>query len=188
MGYAVLRGDQVERLAIADCGVIATAREGTNAQRLRALADALDALIGRHALRAVAVERLFFNKNVRTAMAVSEARGVALLCAARARVPVFEYTPHQVKLAVTGYGKADKKQVQDMVALLLRLERPIRQDDTADAVAVALCHAQGVAVGQLMERTAATLRARGPLPPGKGFARPSRTILRRGVEAPEPRT
>ncbi len=152
MGYAVLDGDALERLAIADCGVIATPRHGTNAERLRALADALDALIGRHAPGAVAVERLFFNRNVRTAMTVSEARGVALLCAARARVPVFEYTPHQVKLAVTGYGKADKKQVQDMLALLLRLERPIRQDDTADAVAVALCHAQGLRVAAVVER------------------------------------
>ena len=152
MGFAVLVGDRVERLAVRDCGVIATPRDGTSAERLRALADALDALLRRHAPRAVAVERLFFNKNVRTAMAVSEARGVALLCAARARVPVFEYTPHQVKLAVTGYGKADKRQVQEMLALLLRLERPIRQDDTADAVAVALCHAQGLPVAAVMER------------------------------------
>ena len=152
MGYAVLFGDDVERLAIASCGVIGTPREGSNAERLVALADALDALLARHAPSAVAVERLFFNKNVRTAMAVSEARGVALLCAARAGVPVFEYTPHQVKLAVTGYGKADKKQVQEMLALLLRLDAPIRQDDTADAVAVALCHAQGRRVAGVLER------------------------------------
>ena len=152
MGYAVLAGNDVERLAVADCGVIATPRSGSNAERLRALADALDTLLRAHAPAAVAVERLFFNRNVRTAMAVSEARGVALLCAARARVPVFEYTPHQIKLAVTGYGKAEKRQVQDMLAVLLGLEPPIRQDDTADAIAVALCHAQGVRVGALTER------------------------------------
>ena len=69
-------------------------------------------------------------------------------------MPVFEYTPHQVKLAVTGYGKADKKQVQEMLALLLRLDAPIRQDDTADAVAVALCHAQGSSVRALVEESA----------------------------------
>lgn len=150
MGYAVLGGPDLERLTVRDCGVIDTPRAGTNADRLRALADALDVLLGRHAPRAVAVERLFFNRNVRTAMAVSEARGVALLCAARARVPVFEYTPHQVKLAVTGYGSADKRQVQDMLAVLLGLERPIRQDDTADAIAVALCHAQGARLDALV--------------------------------------
>jgi crossover junction endodeoxyribonuclease RuvC len=142
MGYAVLDGDDLERLVVADHGVIATPREGSGAERLAALADALDALLARHGPHAVAVERLFFNRNVRTAMAVSEARGIALACAARAGVPVFEYTPHQVKLAVTGYGRADKKQVQRMLALVLRLATPIRQDDTADAVAVALCHAQ----------------------------------------------
>jgi crossover junction endodeoxyribonuclease RuvC len=146
MGYAVLHGEDLERLSIADCGVIGTPKDGTRAERLVALADTLDSVIRRYGPRAVAVERLFFNRNVRTAMAVSEARGVALVCAARAGVPVFEYTPHQVKLAVTGYGRADKKQVQQMLALLLRLAEPIRQDDTADAVAVALCHAQGVHV------------------------------------------
>lgn len=151
MGYAVLDGEDVDRLAIAECGVIATPRDGTNAERLAAVAASLDALLARYAPAAVAIERLFFNKNVRTAMAVSEARGVALLCAARARVPVFEYTPHQIKLAVTGYGKADKKQVQQMLTVLLRLETPIRQDDTADAVAVALCHAQGLRVNAMLD-------------------------------------
>jgi len=152
MGFAVLRGRDLDHLAIVECGVIATPKGGSGAERLVALADGLDGLIGRHALRAVAVERLFFNRNVRTAMAVSEARGVALVCAARAGVPVFEYTPHQVKLAVTGYGKADKKQVQQMLSLLLHLSEPIRQDDTADAVAVALCHAQGLVASAALER------------------------------------
>ncbi len=151
MGFAVLDGADAEHLTIAACGVIATPRAGSNAERLRALADALDVLLHTHAPSAVAVERLFFNRNVRTAMAVSEARGVALLSAARARVPVYEYTPHQVKLAVTGYGKAEKRQVQDMLAVLLHLERPIRQDDTADAVAVAVCHAQGLAMRTVLQ-------------------------------------
>jgi crossover junction endodeoxyribonuclease RuvC len=165
MGYAVLGGPDLERLTVRDCGVIATPRAGTTADRLRALADALDILLGRHAPQAVAVERLFFNRNVRTAMAVSEARGVALLCAARARVPVFEYTPHQVKLAVTGYGSAGKRQVQDMLAVLLGLE-PIRQDDTADAIAVALCHAHGARLGALVsaQTDGAPREIRGPLP------------------------
>jgi crossover junction endodeoxyribonuclease RuvC len=166
MGYAVLGGPDVERLTVRDCGVIGTPPAGSSADRLRALADALDILLRRHAPRAVAVERLFFNRNVRTAMAVSEARGVALLCAARARVPVFEYTPHQVKLAVTGYGSADKRQVQDMLAVLLGLELPIRQDDTADAIAVALCHAQGARLAALVNAQAdgAPPEVRGPRP------------------------
>jgi crossover junction endodeoxyribonuclease RuvC len=152
MGYAVLCGDDPEHLVILERGVFATPKAATAAERLVALSDALDATIARHGPRAVAIERLFFNKNVRTAMAVSEARGVALVCAARAGVPVFEYTPHQVKLAVTGYGNADKKQVQQMLTILLRLAEPIRQDDTADAVAVALCHAQGVRISAAVER------------------------------------
>jgi crossover junction endodeoxyribonuclease RuvC len=152
MGYAVLDGDDVQHLLVAECGVIDTPKGASRAERLVALALKLDRLIASYRPRAVAVERLFFNKNVRTAMAVSEARGVALVCAARAGVPVFEYTPHQVKLAVTGYGKADKKQVQQMLALLLRLEEPIRQDDTADAVAVAVCHAQGLGIAAALER------------------------------------
>ncbi len=143
MGYAVLAGATLDALSLETHGVIATPKEGTNAERLLALSRGLDTLIRRHGPRAVAVERLFFNRNALTAMAVSEARGVALLCAARAGLPVFEYTPHQVKLAITGYGRAEKKQVQEMLSLLLRLETPIRQDDAADAAAVALCHAQG---------------------------------------------
>ncbi len=146
MGYAVLGGETVETLAVRTHGVVATPRDGTNAEQLLALARGLDGLIQSHAPRAIAVERLFFNRNARTAMAVGEARGVALLCAARARVPVFEYTPQQVKLAVTGHGGSDKRAVQAMLQLLLHLDRPIRQDDAADAVAVALCHAQSARV------------------------------------------
>ena len=168
-------------------GVVPTPHDATNAERLKALASYLDRLIRAHAPHAVAVERLFFNKNARTAMAVAEARGVALLCAARAGVPVFEYTPHQVKLAVTGYGKADKKQVQEMLRVLLRLERPIRQDDAADAVAVALCHAQGATVRDLVEATAArgkspAARLLGPVGVAGPTARRSRSPARRAIE------
>ena len=140
MGYAFV--DPVaEPARIVECGLVpATGR--SNAERMRAIALALDALIARHRPTAVAVERLFFNRNAKTAMAVAEARGVALLCAARAGLEVSEYTPQEVKLSVTGSGAADKKQVQRMIALLLRLERPIAQDNVADAVAIALTHAQ----------------------------------------------
>jgi crossover junction endodeoxyribonuclease RuvC len=86
------------------------------------------------------VEQLFFNKNVRTALAVGHARGVVLLTLAQANVPIYEYTPLQVKQAVTGHGRADKAQVQQMVTLLLSLSKIPKPDDVADALAIAICH------------------------------------------------
>ena len=87
-----------------------------------------------------AVEQLFFNKNVRTALAVGHARGVVLLTLAQANLPIYEYTPLEVKQAVTGHGRADKRQVQQMVTLLLGLSKIPKPDDAADALAIALCH------------------------------------------------
>jgi crossover junction endodeoxyribonuclease RuvC len=141
MGYALLDA-ATDPARILDCGVVAVLSEASAAERLLAIADALDRLIARHRPAALAMERLYFNKNARTAMRVAEARGVALLCAARARLIVAEYTPQEVKLSVTGNGGADKKQVQRMLTLVLALEEPITQDNVADAVAIALAHAQ----------------------------------------------
>ena len=141
MGYALLDA-ATDPATIIDCGLVPVSAEAAPADRLLAIADALDALIARHAPVAIALERLYFNKNVRTAMRVAEARGVALLCAARARLIVAEYTPQEVKLSVTGTGSADKKQVQKMLALVLALPEPITQDNVADAVAIALTHAR----------------------------------------------
>lgn len=139
MGYALLdHGTEPPRLL--DCGVVETPRGVTTAERLLAIATALDHLIHEHAPASLAVERLYFNKNVRTAMAVAEARGIALLCAARAGLTVGEYTPQEVKLSVTGSGGADKKQVQRMIVTLLSLDAAITQDNTADAIAIALTH------------------------------------------------
>ena len=140
MGYAFLDASR-EPATLLDCGIIATMTATTAAERLLAIAEALDALIATHAPRALAVERLYFNKNARTAMAVAEARGIALLCAVRAGLAVAEYTPQEVKLSVTGNGRADKKQVQRMLELVLPLERPVSQDNVADAIAIALTHA-----------------------------------------------
>lgn len=141
MGYALLdvRRDPP---AVRESGLIDVPAGGSAAERLLAIAEAVDALIRLHGPATLAVERLYFNKNVRTAMAVAEARGIVLLCAARAGLAVAEYTPGEVKLAVTGTGSADKKQVQRMLALVLSLERAIVQDNVADAVAIALTHAQ----------------------------------------------
>ena len=90
---------------------------------------------------AVAMEELFFTNNITTGIQVAQARGVLLLCCARRDIQVFEYTPSQVKLAVVGYGKADKKQVMEMTRMLLKLDKLPRPDDAADALAVAICHA-----------------------------------------------
>ena len=141
MGFALLDA-ATDPATIIECGLVPVSAEASPAERLLAIADALDALIARHAPAAIALERLYFNKNVRTAMRVAEARGVALLCAARAHLVVAEYTPQEVKLSVAGAGSADKKQVQKMLALVLALPEPITQDNVADAVAIALTHAQ----------------------------------------------
>ena len=141
MGYALLDA-ATDPASILDCGIVSAAPEASDAERLLAIATHLDALIARYAPAAVALERLYFNKNVKTAMRVAEARGVVLLCAARARISVAEYTPQEVKLSVTGTGGADKRQVQRMLALVLALPKPITQDNVADAVAIALAHAQ----------------------------------------------
>jgi len=141
MGYALL-DVATDPATILDCGLVRAAPEASDAERLVAIAIHLDALIAHYSPAAVALERLYFNKNAKTAMRVAEARGVALLCAARARVVVAEYTPQEVKLSVAGSGAADKKQVQKMLTIVLALAKPITQDNVADAVAIALAHAQ----------------------------------------------
>jgi crossover junction endodeoxyribonuclease RuvC len=109
------------------------------AERLLFIAEGLRDLIRAHSPSAMAVEELFFSRNVSTALAVGQARGVALLAAAEAGLPVREFTPGEVKLAVTGYGRASKEQVQFMVKSILRLPDAPEPDDAADALAVAIC-------------------------------------------------
>ena len=95
----------------------------------------------KHQPDAFAIEELFFNNNAKTAIAAAQGRGVAVMAAVKCGVPVFEYTPLQVKQAVTGYGRADKNQVQQMVKAILHLDKIIKPDDAADAAAIAICHA-----------------------------------------------
>lgn len=141
MGFALLAlGSDPPRLL--RCGLVPTPRDGSAAERLLGIANALDALIAEHHPSALALERLYFNKNVRTAMSVSEARGIALLCGARAHLEIAEYTPQEVKQSVTGNGNSEKRAVQMMVRAILKLEETITEDNTADAVAVALTYAQ----------------------------------------------
>lgn len=143
MGYALLALDG-DPPRLVRCGLVEVARELSTADRLLTIANALDALIAEHAPNALALERLYFNKNVRTAMNVAEARGIALLCGARAGVTIAEYTPQEVKQGVTGSGTADKKAVQRMLVHVLKLDAPISEDNVADAIAVALTHSQRV--------------------------------------------
>ncbi len=122
-------------------GVIKTPAHTPLSQRLLTIADDLTELIGVTRPDCMAVEELFFGKNATTGIAVSHARGIILMTAARHHLPIYEYKPMQVKLAVVGYGGAEKRQVMEMTRNLLRLEAIPRPDDAADALAVALCHA-----------------------------------------------
>src|SRR2546429_9536275 len=130
------------RAAIIECGIVDVRASSTAGERLLAISKALDDLIGRHRPSVLAVERLYFNKNAKTAMRVSEARGIALLCGARAGLEIAEYTPQEVKSSIAGSGRADKHAIQKMLPLLVALDAPITQDNVAAAVAIALTHPQ----------------------------------------------
>jgi len=144
-GYAIVGAGVVNYIGnkfelLEACAV--TTKAGTEfTKRLNSIYDGVEQLITAHKPAAMAIEKLFFNTNTTTAIDVAQARGVILLAAARHSVPVFEYTPLQVKQSVTGYGRADKKQVQEMVRLLLNLSACPKPDDVADALAIAICHA-----------------------------------------------
>jgi len=133
-------------LQLVDAGVIRTSSDEADGARLRQLHGALASLLAEHAPDRVGVERLFFQRNVQTAMAVGQARGVALLVAAEAQLPVDEPTPNEVKQAICGNGAADKRQVAAMVARLLALSLDGVPDDATDALAVAIGSAYGAAV------------------------------------------
>jgi crossover junction endodeoxyribonuclease RuvC len=141
-GYGAVRGRGTRIRAVAG-GVLRTPPGDPLPERLAALEREIGALIAELRPSGLAVERVLFQVNVRTAMSVGQASGVALLVAARAGVPVAHYSPNEVKLAVTGDGRADKRQVQEMVARLLRLDAPPKPADAADALALAVCHAWG---------------------------------------------
>ncbi|MEX1307052.1 MAG: crossover junction endodeoxyribonuclease RuvC [Eubacteriales bacterium] len=140
IGYGVIKYDG-QKLNIIDYGTITTAAGVPLPRRLSSIYDSMASLIEKFKPDAIAFEELFFNKNVKTALTVGHARGTALVCAEKSGTELFEYTPLQVKQAVCGYGRADKKQVQAMVKMLLNLREIPRPDDAADAVAVAICHA-----------------------------------------------
>lgn len=139
-GYGVVRDDEDGGLLAVDFGVIETPSKLPMPERLLKLHQGLVEIISLHRPENGAVEKLFFQKNVKTAISVGQARGVALLALAEKGIPISEYAPMEVKQAVAGYGGADKRQVQLMVKALLNLDELPRPDDAADALAVAICH------------------------------------------------
>ncbi len=138
-GYGLVWGEG-DALRLVDHGAITTSSDESQPQRLQEIYRQLTALIQKRQPAAAAVEKLFFSRNVRTALSVGQARGVALLAMANAELDIHEYTPLEVKQAVVGYGRATKNQVQEMVKMLLGLDSVPQPDDAADAIAVAICH------------------------------------------------
>jgi crossover junction endodeoxyribonuclease RuvC len=129
------------QISAVDGGVVKSPGDAPLASRLACIHAELEKLIAWHEPTAVALEDIYFNKNARSAIAVGQARGVAMLTAGQRGIPCFDYTPQAVKMAVCGSGSAAKRQVQEMVGALLGLARPPESDHTADALAVAICHA-----------------------------------------------
>jgi crossover junction endodeoxyribonuclease RuvC len=149
-GYGLVREEE-ERLVLVDYGVIMTPSGQPLPARLQTIYHGLASVIREHQPQAAAIEELFFSRNVRTALSVGQARGVALLGLAEASLPIFEYKPLEIKQAIAGYGGADKHQVQQMVRMLLNLEEIPQPDDAADAIAVAVCHIHSARMRALLE-------------------------------------
>jgi crossover junction endodeoxyribonuclease RuvC len=151
-GWAILEQNKKELAPIA-YGHISTSPKDSTCQRLREVSADIEEIIKKYKPTESAIEDLFFFKNLKTAMKVSQSRGAIMLTLIKADLKVFEYTPLQVKQAVTGYGRADKKQVQQMVKNILKLKEIPTPDDTADAIAIAICHMQSRNFGLAKEES-----------------------------------
>lgn len=141
IGWGVIRYERGRYVPL-DFGAITTSAGTPFPRRLESIYDELSDVLARHKPDAVAIEKLYFQNNQKTAIDVAQARGVIMLAIRKSSVPVYEYTPLQVKSAVTGFGQAQKPQVMEMTKRLLRLKEVPKPDDTADALAIAICHAQ----------------------------------------------
>ena len=141
VGFGLIESDRSGQ-RILQYGAITTPKELPLAERLVQIGNDLNTLLEQFKPDAVAVEELFFTNNITTGIAVAHGRGIILYTAQKSGVPLYEYTPMQVKMAVTGYGKAEKRQVMDMTKRLLKLKTVPKPDDAADALAIALCHAR----------------------------------------------
>jgi crossover junction endodeoxyribonuclease RuvC len=166
-GYGLVDRADDGAVKLAECGVIRTASRAPLPERLRDIYEGVSELMERHRPDAVAVEGVFFGKNVRSAVVLGHARGAILVAASLHQLEVAEYPPSEVKSAVVGHGRATKEQVQFMVQRLLRLREPPKPDDAADGVAVALCHCFrgcGPAAKTAMRFSLQMLRQSGGLP------------------------
>ena len=139
VGFGVIQKVE-EKIIPVSYECIRTSAEKQTSERLLEIYNEIKALFEKYNPQIVAIEKLFFNKNVTSAMRVSEARGVILLAAQQKQIPLFEYTPAQIKQAITGTGHADKQQMQEMITRLLGLDELPRPDDAADGLSIALCH------------------------------------------------
>ncbi len=139
-GYGLVRLTRDGELVAVSYGIISTSKDSSPSARLEILYDELNKLLKKNKPDTAAVEKLFFQSNVKTALAVGQARGVVMLSLQKAGIEAFEYTPNEVKQAVAGYGAADKRQVQEMVRALLQLDSIPKPDDAADALAIAITH------------------------------------------------
>lgn len=149
MGYGVVEKLKNDSTVAVDYGVVLTPKEESLPVRLAMLEEGVNKILGKYKPDEIAVEELFFSKNITTGIPVAHARGVMLLTCVKYCGKLYEYTPNQIKQSLTGYGKADKIQMQRVVTSLLRLDRIPRPDDAADALAVALCHAHTSRFGKL---------------------------------------
>lgn len=153
-GYAIVGWGVIEytanRFSVIDYGSVTTEAGTEFNKRLETVYDGVDSIIKRYKPEAMAIEKLFYNTNAKTVIDVAQARGVINLSAVKNGIEIFEYTPLQVKQSVVGYGRAEKKQVQEMTRVILKLEKIPKPDDTADALAMAICHAH--ASGSIMGR------------------------------------
>lgn len=139
-GWGVITTSGTRSVSLLEYGCIKTTPASSLTERLKIIHQTLHEIIARHRPEVMAIEELFFSKEARTVAAVCQARGVILLAAAQMNLPVSEYNPRHVKISLTGYGSADKNQIQQMVRMLLALKEIPKPDDSADALAIAICH------------------------------------------------
>jgi crossover junction endodeoxyribonuclease RuvC len=160
-GYGIIDSDGIS-YELVTCGVIRASPQWPLPERLLKIGGELERLVGDYSPQVAAIEDVFFALNVKSALKLGHVRGVAMLAAARARIPVAEYSPLQVKSSVVGYGRAEKRQVQHMVKVLLRLPEPPESEDAADALAIAICHVNIARAAQALGHPAAAGPSRRP--------------------------
>jgi crossover junction endodeoxyribonuclease RuvC len=138
LGFGIVDYEN-NKLTCVDAGVITTPAKQEDSLRLHTIYSDLSEIIAEHKPTVISVEKLFFSQNVTTAMSVAQARGIVLLLGQQKELELYEYTPQQIKQAITGYGKATKQQMQEMVRIMLKLKETPKPDDAADALAAAIC-------------------------------------------------